>query len=118
MIQPAGAHSRAPALARRAPPARGAFFRRGVACLLALSWAAHAPASDAPDWTRVIATRSHDLAFGLVPDGRGGLYAGTIFQARFDATPFGGAPVNAPQGRNDSWVFALDAGGTPRWTRT
>lgn len=74
-------------------------------------------ATGAADWTRALATRSHDLAFGLAADGSGRLYAGTIFQARFDASAFGGPGVHVPQGRNDSWVFALDLQGRSRWAR-
>ena len=71
----------------------------------------------AADWTRTPSTRSHDLAFGLAAAPDGTLYAGTIFQARFDAAPHGGAGATAPQGRNDSWVFAFQPDGAPRWAR-
>ena len=83
-----------------------------VAAMLLFAALAHGE-----DWTRALATRSHDLAFGLAADARGRLYAGTIFQARFDAAAHGGSGRHAPQGANDSWVFALAPDGSPRWAR-
>lgn len=85
--------------------------------ITALALALATGAAAAADYTRTLATRSHDLAFGLAAGADGTIYAGTIFHARFDARPHGGTGAFAPQGRNDSWVFALDAAGRPRWAR-